>query len=91
MLLMAPDRQLSDLCPHLILTSALSAAAVTQVRLSSCGAPVVVLSTQAAYIFHCGLRCWACLADNSFPTSAYSSMLPSQGSSTGQHVPGPWS
>ena len=47
---------------------------------------MVVLSTQAAYIFHGGLRCWACLADHSFPTSAYSSLLPSQGSTTGQHV-----
>ena len=53
-------------------------AAVASVRVSSCGAPLVVLTNQHAYCYSLGMRCWMRLADDSFPSSAFHSSILTQ-------------
>lgn len=52
-------------------------------RISAAGAPLAVLSNRSAYCFHRGMRCWMCLADSSFPASAFASVLAPSAASAG--------
>ncbi len=52
--------------------------AVTAVRLTQAGAPLVVLSNRHAYTYVEALRVWARVADDSFPASPFASSLSAQ-------------
>jgi protein HIRA/HIR1 len=45
------------------------------VRLAKCGSPVAQFADGHAYVFHQGLKCWARVADHSFPRSEFTTRL----------------
>lgn len=49
---------------------------VTSAKFSRSGAPLVVLATCHAFLFHMGMKCWLRVADDCFPASNFTSSWP---------------
>lgn len=52
---------------------------VVSARLAQSGAPLVVLSSRSAFLFHLELRSWLLVAHDGFPSSGFRSVWPERG------------
>lgn len=68
-------------CMALVRSSGRSGVALSQVRLSKCGAPIFTFTNGHAYVYHSDLKTWARVADQSFLKSEFTSRLRQPGGS----------